>query len=121
MGFSKDNIAELVALLDAGQIGRVSLICSHYFKGTSNGIWELAQAELAQRGDRARFLSIRNHCKIIALKLTDGRTVTIETSANLRSCKNIEQMTIFGHPEVYQFHVGWMNGLYAAPMTGDRL
>jgi hypothetical protein len=49
--------------------------------------------------------------KLIAARLTDGRTVTIESSANLRSCKNIEFMTVYGHPDVYAFHTGWMDTL----------
>ena len=32
----------------------------------------------------------------------------------LRSCKNIEQITLIGSPEVYAFHVGWIDSLFAA-------
>jgi hypothetical protein len=111
LGFSKNNVAEMADLLDRGIIGRLSLLCSHYFKGTSKGIYEIAADVMAKR-PAARFRSLRTHCKILALRLTDGRTVTIESSANLRSCKNIEQMTVFGHPAVYEFHAGWMNTLF---------
>jgi len=111
LGFSKFNVVEIVEMLDAGTIKRLSLLCSHYFKGTSGGIYELAANELYKRSN-ARFLSIRTHAKLVCLKLTDGRTLTIEASANLRSCKNIEQMTIFGHPNLYEFHTGWINDLF---------
>jgi hypothetical protein len=112
LGFSKQNIAELCELIDAGAIGHVSLLCSHYFKGTSGGICETAKAEFEKRPNATRFLSIRTHCKILAVQLTDGRTITIESSANLRSCKNIEQMTLFGHPDVFDFHTAWMRDLF---------
>jgi hypothetical protein len=113
LGFSRKNVDEMAAMMDAGTIRRLRLLCSHYFKGTSGGIWEHAAEQLAKRPG-AGFLSIRNHAKIIALRLSDGRTVTIEASANLRSCKNIEQLSLFGHPDIYHFHAGWMDGLFAA-------
>jgi hypothetical protein len=113
LGFSRKNVDEMMAMMDAGMIGRLRLLCSHYFKGTSGGIWEHAAERLAKRPG-ASFLSIRNHAKIVALRLSDGRTLTIEASANLRSCKNIEQMSIFGHPDIYRFHTGWMDGLFSA-------
>lgn len=112
LGFSKANITDLVTMLDAGEIAKVTLLCSHYFKGTSGDIWTYAQEELLKRRTVARYLSIRTHAKIMALKLADGRTVTIEASANLRSCKNIEQISIFGHPGLYEFHAGWIDGLF---------
>lgn len=110
LGFSRQNVAEMLDALDRGRVARLSLICSHYFKGTSGGIWEFAAEELPKR-PHTRFLSIRTHAKLLAIKLADGRTVTIESSANLRSCKNIEQMTVYGHPNVYAFHAGWMDSL----------
>lgn len=111
LGFSRVNVSEMVEMIDAGSIARLSLLCSHYFAGTSNGIWDYAAEEFAKR-PAARFLSIRTHCKIIAMRLTDGRTVTLESSANLRSCKNIEQVSIFGHPGLYEFHAGWLEELF---------
>lgn len=113
LGFSKLNVMELCRLLDEGKVGEVRLLCSHYFRGTSGGIWELAAAELAERQDRAKFLSVRTHAKLLAIKLSDGRTVTVESSANLRSCKNVEQMTVIGDPGVYAFHVAWIDQLFA--------
>lgn len=112
LGFSRKNMAELSAMLDAGQIGSVSLICSHYFKGTSNGIYEFAAEQLSARGQR--FLSIRTHAKIVLIKLADGRTITLESSANLRSCKNIEQVFIAGLPDLHRFHSTWMDELFRA-------
>ncbi|MCL2646032.1 MAG: hypothetical protein FWD61_03385 [Phycisphaerales bacterium] len=110
LGFSKGNVGEMVAMLDSGAIGRLTLLCSHYFKAQSQGIYELAVNELSKRSN-ARFISLRTHAKIITLKLTDGRTMVIEASANLRSCKNIEQMSIFGQPHLYDFHTRWIDEL----------
>ncbi len=49
LGFSKNNIAALCVLLDSGWIREVSLLCSHYFQGTSTSIYDFAAAELATR------------------------------------------------------------------------
>lgn len=110
LGFSRKNIAQLTTFLDSGKIHAVSLLCSHYFKGTSGGIYEYAEAELLARGQR--FASVRNHSKIVLMQLSDGRTVTLESSANLRSCKNIEQVVVCGHPDLYRFHAQWMDDLF---------
>lgn len=113
LGFSRNNIADLCQLLDAGRIGAVKLLASHYFKGTSGGIYDFAVAELDQRKDKAKFLSVRTHAKLLLMHLSDNRTVTIESSANLRSCQNIEQMTVLGDPHLYQFHTAWIDDLFA--------
>lgn len=110
LGFSRKNIAELCVMLDANKIRSVWLLCSHYFKGTSGGIYEYAEAELAAR--HQRFASCRTHAKIVLIRLSDDRTVTFESSANLRSCKNIEQVVTCGLPGLYRFHAQWMEPLF---------
>ncbi len=112
LGFSKSNIDDMAELLDAGQIGAVSLLASHYFKGTSTGIYEHAVEQLAKRPG-TRFLSCRQHAKLLLIALADGRFVSVESSANLRSCKNIETVTLIGSPEVYRFHRSWIESLFA--------
>lgn len=112
LGFSRANIAALCDLIDAGRIGRASLLCSHYFQGTSAETYSYAERELGRRS-AARFVSLRSHAKLVLLRMDDGRTVTIESSANLRSCKNIEQCTVIGSPQVHDFHAGWIDQLFA--------
>lgn len=102
--FSKDNAAEWVAMLDAGKIKTAAVYCSHYFAKTSTGIYEYAAALFEPRG--IELVTARIHAKLILAKLTDGRTVSAEGSANTRSCRTLEQVTLFGSPEVYAFHVG---------------
>lgn len=110
LGFSRNSISEMTDLLDSGAIGRLVLLCSHYFRCTSDGIWEQAAAEFAKRHN-AKLITIRSHAKILAMKLTDGKTVTIEASANLRSCKSIEHATVFGQPGAREFHAGWIEAM----------
>jgi hypothetical protein len=112
LGFSKTNIADMRGMLAAGKIGRLSLVCSHYFKGTNTEIWDGAAAMPAEFPTTVRFASVRNHAKIAAIQLTDGRTITIESSANLHSCRNLEFITVYGHPALYEFHTAWINELF---------
>ena len=113
LGFSRKNVEALCRLIDEGQIRRAWLLCSHYFKGTSAQVYEFAADELGKR-PTAAFCSLRTHAKVLTIRLTDGRTLTVESSANLRSCKNIEQMTVIGDPAVHAFHAGWIDELFAA-------
>lgn len=112
LGFSARNIAKLVELVDAEQIGHVRLLCSHYFAGTSPKIYDPAAEEFRKRPERMEFLSIRTHAKILLIAFEDGRRLTLESSANLRSCKNIEQASAFGDPALYEFHCEWVNELF---------
>jgi len=112
LGFSKRNISALCEMLDDGQIGRVYLLASHYFKGTSNEIYSHAEKLFADRPNKAHFVSLRNHAKLLLFRLSDHRTITVESSANLRSCKNVETATLIGDPGLHAFHRGWILDLF---------
>ena len=106
LGFSKNNADALCKLLDEKQIGRVTVLCSHYFSATSKDILKHMVAGMEHRGQT---LAIRrSHAKILAMKLTGGQTMTVEASSNLRSSKNCENMSFFGDPALYQFHTRWI-------------
>lgn len=114
LGFSKKNVEHLCEMVDAGTVKYARLLASHYFKGTSSEIYEFAISNFESRKDRVAFLSVRTHAKLLLMKLADGRTVTVESSANLRSCKNIEQMTLVGSPCLFEFHRRWIVDLFDA-------
>ena len=106
LSFSKDNVNEWCGYIDDGIVKAVTVICSQYFEKTSPDIFQYAQSILLPRG--GKIFSIRSHCKIIAAKLSDGQTITATGSANTRSAKTLEQVELFGHPDVYAFHVSQM-------------
>ena len=113
LGFSRRNIEHMAGMIDAGKIRAVTMLCSHYFSKTSAVIYDFAVEEFAKRPERMRFLSVRTHAKLLAIALADGRKVTSESSANLRSCRNIEQATLFGCPRLFNFHTSWIDDLFA--------
>lgn len=110
LGFSRRNVEAMGRLMDAGTVGTLRLLCSHYFKGTSPDLYRFATDELAARPG-AEFLSVRTHCKLL-LVAAGERRLAVESSANLRSCKNLEQLTAFGSPAVYDFHTAWIDELF---------
>jgi hypothetical protein len=63
--------------------------------------------ELTRRGHRCA--AIRSHAKIMLFELTDGRCLTWESSANLRSCRNVEQAVFTNDKDLLRFHRNWMS------------
>lgn len=110
LGFNERNSKELLELLDAGEVGKVSFICSHYFKATSADIFNPLEKALRSRGQR--ILAMRCHAKLLLFSLSDGRRLVVESSANLRSCHNIEQFSLTNDSGLYDFHAGWMNEMF---------
>jgi hypothetical protein len=113
LGTNRRNVRQLCELVDAGTIGSVWLLCSHYFSGTEPADFTFARVEFAKRS-RMQLCASRTHAKICLIELEDGRRFTVESSANLRSCRAIEQATIFAGRALHDFHRRWIEGVFAA-------
>jgi len=107
LGFNAKNTAELLKFLDDGRVGFCRFLCSCYFKDSSPAEFEQLREGLSARGMRA--VAARTHAKILAMQLVDGRFIVVETSANLRSCRNIEQFCMTQSRELFEFHASWMD------------
>ena len=101
--FSKQNAEEWADLIDRKRIKKCTVVTSVYFEKTSTGIYDYAASILRPRN--VDLFTLRCHAKLACMQLSDGRTITAEGSANTRSAKTIEQVTLFGSPDVYQFHL----------------
>ena len=117
LGFNKSNTVELLALLDAGRIGSVTFIASIYFEAKNKPEWDFLRTELRRRGQRC--LAPRNHAKLLCMRLSDERHIVVESSANLRSCRNIEQFVMTHDRGLFEFHKAWISALVGAQET-DR-
>lgn len=112
LGFNSPNARRLIAHLDGGQVTRCAMIVSTYYESDRkerDTCYLLAQ-ELPRRG--GWYCVSRSHCKIIAAAFADGRRFVIESSANLRSCRNLEQFTITHDAALYDFHRSWMEDVH---------
>lgn len=108
LSFNKQNAADLLNLLDDGQIRRVGLLVSYYFKSTSRPLYDALVPQLRERGQKV--LAMRTHAKIILARMEDGSKYVAESSANLRSSVNVEQFVLTQCPDLYDFHHGWIEG-----------
>jgi hypothetical protein len=107
LGFSKANVDELSGMLDSRAVQTVDLIYSCYFRSNEQTLVGYLTAEMQRRGQRIK--AIRNHAKIIAAELSDGRAIVVESSANLRSCRNVENFCITNDAGLLAFHRQWMS------------
>lgn len=106
LGFNKRNADELLGLIDEAQVGSVAFLCSCYFRDANGREFTHLADGLEERGQQ--IAATRSHAKVMAMRFTDGRCVTTESSANLRSCRNLEQMTLHGSPDLHDFHANWI-------------
>ena len=106
LSFSTGNIDVLCRLLDEKQIRRAALVCSVYFRRTSEAAYTYAVAELSKRN--VQVTANRVHAKIILLRTNAGHHIVVESSANLRSCLCTEQVAVSDDRRLYQFHRCWL-------------
>lgn len=118
LGYNCKNARELFSLLDSGEVRQVGFVCSCYFRDSNTKEFAELADGLEERGQR--IAATRSHAKVIAMRFTDGRTCTTESSANLRSCRNLEQLTLHGDPAVYDFHTAWITEQLSHGRTSIR-
>ncbi len=110
LGFSRQNVADLCALLDAGKIARLDFVYSAFFRSVEkDAVGYLADA-LQSRGQRV--LAARCHAKLMLFETSDGRCFTNSGSGNLRACRSIETFTLSNGRDVLEFHKGWLTELF---------
>jgi hypothetical protein len=110
LGFSGANLEQLLQMLDDRRVAKVDFLFSVYFKSVEKTACERLVYELDRRGQRVA--CVRTHAKLLLLELTDRTALTIESSANLRSCNNIEQSTLTNDKRLLDFHRGWMDEVF---------
>ena len=105
LSLSLKNIKGLVAVLTETPFP-FHLVLSHYFQSTNKEIFRAIEELLIPIPD-FRLNIGRCHAKITLLDFPD-RAVVIESSANLRSSGNIEQIFAKQSRELYDFHFAWI-------------
>ncbi len=111
LSYNQANADSLFDLLDTGRVKRCTFLASQYFRDTDPAIFEHLERGLQQRGQRVG--AARNHAKILAAATSDGPHFVIESSANLRSCNNVEQATCFNSRQLFEFHTAWIRDALA--------
>ena len=111
LGFSKRNLEALDAMMEAGKLkaGSLRILCSDFFRRSDREIWQIGRLQADRRG--YGFRSTRNHTKLI-LGAIAGKSYVVESSANLRSCANLEQFTMTQSKDLFDFHAGWIETVW---------
>ncbi|MEM6560028.1 MAG: hypothetical protein AAF656_00375 [Planctomycetota bacterium] len=111
LGFNRNNAGRLIGLIDEGQVQACHFVCSVYYRSNEPDVYDDLHAALTVRGQRAA--AIRCHAKLLVIKATDGRCLTLESSANLRSCRNLEQFVLTHDASLLDFHRRWIGDVLA--------
>lgn len=113
LGFSRDNLAQLETMIRAGQVvpKACHVLCGDFFRRADSGLWDVGKLLAREHG--FTFKSYRNHTKLILAKI-GPRFFVVESSANLRSCQNIELFTVTQSASMFAFHAGWIDDIMPA-------
>lgn len=109
LSYNGRNLDEMVDALDNGRAGKLTLLCSAFFRRHNRWLWEETRRELRARGQRCA--AARTHCKVITLDYDGGACLTLEGSANLRTNSNRENLTLVNDRAVHDFHANWIDEL----------
>jgi hypothetical protein len=107
LSLSARNVQELVALLDLGVVKQLDLLAANFFAAYEKEITASAVEEFRQRNQRLAIA--RSHAKVLTVKLRDGRIYTLTGSANMRTCRNIEQACLSADPALFSFYDQWLS------------
>ena len=113
LSFSKHNARDLLDFLDLGKVAKVWVVVGDVFRAKNPQLYNALAPYLLAKGHA--IAAVRTHAKIIAMATGDGRHLVAESSANLRSCNNVEQFTMTHDRQLYDFHRQWIEGFLKAP------
>lgn len=105
--FSRRNAEELARLLEDGACRRVTVLASDFMAKSNVSLFEGARAMLAARGGLVA--SARSHAKVTTLEFADGVKLSLEGSANLRTSRNLEQITLARDAGLHDWHAAWID------------
>ena len=109
LSFNARNLTEIVRLLDDDRTGRLTLLCSCFFRDHNSELWEEAVEEVRGRGHR--LAAGRSHAKVITLDFASGHKLVLEGSANLRTNSNREQLALIADAGLHDWHGQWIDDL----------
>jgi hypothetical protein len=107
LGYNRKNLKAMLAWLDSGAVGSLSLVASIFFRSHNGDLWAETLEELRARGQRAACCHC--HAKVVALFLASGERFSLEGSANLcGSGSGIEQLAVINAPSLTDWHAAWI-------------
>ena len=112
--WNKRNVMDLTGLLEerttASDPLPLALLASDFFHKHNKDLVEWAREQF-QPYTGVRLASARSHCKVVCYDLGPGDGLVFEGSANLRTNRNREQLTIIRDRETHDWHATWIDRL----------
>jgi hypothetical protein len=108
LGFNRDFVHQLIDRLRDGRITSGVIICSNYFRKSDPT--EYADAAAALAPWPCQLTDARTHAKIAVFG-----PYSLEGSANLRSCRSIENVAVTHDENLARFHAKWIHQLADKP------
>ena len=116
MSFGRDNARLMTRWLVEGLVQKLSLLGSTFFERAHKPECQLMRELLVPPH---RYGYVRNHSKVITINFPPAPTqdaksnapsfLSIEGSANLRTCDHLEQIVITNDRSVYDWHANWID------------
>jgi hypothetical protein len=112
--YSRRNVAELCSMLEGRKDDplALTLLVSVFFREHNKELHEHAVGELTEYAG-VKVAAARSHCKVVCFDLGNADALVFEGSANLRTNKNREQLTVFRDRELHDWHAAWIDELVA--------
>lgn len=107
LSFGAENVDSLANLLDGDYLGKLDVIVSDYFWSHNRQNAPYIYTNL-DKDDKFQLAVAGTHTKVTLMRIGDKKIV-ISGSANLRSSRCIEEITIQTCDELYDFHHAWQS------------
>jgi len=107
---NKKSLRELLNELDAGTVGRLSILTSGFFARHNKQLFQAFRTEIRDDYPGSVLAFGRTHAKIAVFEFADGSCpLVMEGSANLRSNDSLEQLACIRDDGLAEFHRQWID------------
>jgi len=120
---NKKSLRELLNELDAGTIGRTTILTSGFFARHNRQLFQVFRDEIRADYPGSVIAFGRSHCKVAVFEFRDSSTpLVFEGSANLRSNDSLEQLACVRDAGLAAFHLQWIDRIASQcrPQDLDR-
>lgn len=117
LSLSKRNVDLFCGLLDNDVVERLGVLTSTFQYRMDADIFDHLHRELVSRGQQVG--AAVNHSKLALFEMADGRKLVMEGSANLRSCRSIEQVALHASAALHDWYAEWFDETMRAFLALD--
>ncbi len=119
LGYNVRNVRSMLAWMDNGLVGELTLLASIFFRSHQGDLWEHTLEEFRDRKQRAACCHC--HAKVVVTEFASGERFAIEGSANL--CGNgsaKEQFALINDAGLAAWHRRWITELVSKHEPGTN-